>query len=293
MMKIFANEHCDYLEDHALFFHGHKRQLRCLLCPVSPSLYEKTAHRKLVLNFLKESFSHMDGRAYWVPFGDIFILFQGSTHDAETGFRNFADVMDGFRAYDVQSSILDLSVEWDLFESLFAAQCKKAAHVFEKRKRVVLSDSIEQGDIARNVSLREGRQKPLLMIVEDDPFTSQLIRASLGRAFDVVSADTAQRALSLYKHKLPDLVFMDIELPDGDGEMLTRNVCAADPDAFIVMLSSHSMKEKVLNCLQNGAKGFVAKPFTKNRLQYYLDAYVRGHIGNLGGDHNGAGPTTH
>ena len=104
------------------------------------------------------------------------------------------------------------------------------------------------------------------MVVEDDFFTQQLIVSCLDTLCDCITADTTRKALVLYENKVPDLVLMDIELPDGDGADAVKKICAADRNAFILMLSAHSFQDKVLNSLSCGAKGFIAKPFTKDRL---------------------------
>lgn len=122
--------------------------------------------------------------------------------------------------------------------------------------------------------MRAARSKPLLLLVEDDPFTLQLVKLALKDMFEIISAETARQAILYYQRHLPDMVFEDIQLPDGNGISLLKQMVAADNDAYVVMLSSHAQKEKILECLDIGAKGFIAKPFTRQRLIDTATKYI-------------------
>ena len=78
-------------------------------------------------------------------------------------------------------------------------------------------------------------------------------------------AETIEQGRRLYKELWPDLVFMDIMLPDGDGQDLTEELTALDPDAYIVMVSGHISDEKIVRCKRAGVKGFIAKPVTREK----------------------------
>ena len=111
------------------------------------------------------------------------------------------------------------------------------------------------------------------MLVEDDPFTLQLVKLAFKDGFEVITAETARQALVYYQRHLPDMTFLDIQLPDGNGIDLLGQMKEADDESYIVMLSSHSQKEKIIDCLQHGAKGFIAKPFTRQRLVDATDKF--------------------
>jgi two-component system chemotaxis response regulator CheY len=87
----------------------------------------------------------------------------------------------------------------------------------------------------------------------------------------VLEAGDCATALHLYAMHAPDATFLDIELPDANGYTVLKQCVAADKAAFIVMLSANSVKEHILASLEEGAQGFVTKPFTKEKLIHYLN----------------------
>ena len=75
----------------------------------------------------------------------------------------------------------------------------------------------------------------------------------------------------IYVNKAPAVRFLDIGLPDIDGHTVLKKVFEIDPDAYVVMFSGNGDKENVMKAVKTGAKGFVGKPFTKDKLYQYID----------------------
>ena len=73
-----------------------------------------------------------------------------------------------------------------------------------------------------------------------------------------------------YVTHAPDVLFLDIELPDITGHDVLQKVLEMDPDAFVIMLSGNGNKENIFKAMKTGAKGFVGKPFTKDKLLQYI-----------------------
>ena len=67
------------------------------------------------------------------------------------------------------------------------------------------------------------------------------------------------------------MIFLDIDLPDVNGHEVLSSILKIDANAHIIMLSGNSDQENVVNAIKAGAKGFVAKPFLKDRLYKYID----------------------
>ncbi|NQZ08636.1 MAG: response regulator, partial [Algicola sp.] len=63
------------------------------------------------------------------------------------------------------------------------------------------------------------------------------------------------------QHK-PDLIFLDIELPDINGIEVLKRIKSKDPKSFVIMVSGESTIENVKGSLTNGAAGFIVKPFS-------------------------------
>ncbi|NMG03336.1 response regulator [Azoarcus taiwanensis] len=102
-----------------------------------------------------------------------------------------------------------------------------------------------------------------IMIVDDSPIIRQKLTVMLEQiGYRVVqTAATGKEAIAAYRSQRPDLVTMDITMPDMNGIEATRAIIGEFPDAKIVMVTSHGQEKMVLEALKAGAKGYVIKPF--------------------------------
>lgn len=132
---------------------------------------------------------------------------------------------------------------------------------------------------ARALQVLAERVRPVVLVVEDDEFQHKLLERLLAdENLELTFATTGTDALtSLRKHR-PDLVLMDVNLPDINGVELTRRIKAIEQFASIpvVMITGHSEKSVVLESKIAGASDFVAKPFIKNNLLAKVRKYLNG-----------------
>lgn len=114
-----------------------------------------------------------------------------------------------------------------------------------------------------------------VLIVEDEPGIRDILRTLLQTAnYRVVEADTAARAeIEARSHK-PDLLIVDLGLPDADGELLIRNVRKWSPVPILV-LSARTMEEQKIAALDAGADDYVTKPFSAPELLARARAALR------------------
>jgi two-component system chemotaxis response regulator CheY len=85
--------------------------------------------------------------------------------------------------------------------------------------------------------------------------------------FEVVGeADSGLQAVEKYRQLKPDLVTMDIVMPDMGGIEAVREICKSDPEAKILMCSAMGQQALVVEAIQAGAKDFVVKPFQPSRV---------------------------
>ncbi len=117
-----------------------------------------------------------------------------------------------------------------------------------------------------------------LMIVDD----SNIIRRKIERAsdrdmFEVVgSASNGREALQLLNEKSPDVVTMDLTMPEMDGIECVANLVARKPDIRILVVSALSDIDTGIEALEKGARGFLCKPFTDNQLREALCELTEG-----------------
>ena len=106
-------------------------------------------------------------------------------------------------------------------------------------------------------------RRPLILIVEDNAANLLLATSVLERAqMDVVSAATVQQARGLMRSAPPDLVLMDVMLPDGDGLELTRELKTSPGTSStpIVALTARAFKADEEAAAAAGCDGFISKP---------------------------------
>lgn len=113
-----------------------------------------------------------------------------------------------------------------------------------------------------------------VLIVDDDPFTQNLVSFALGN-YTVVGVLNATDVLKAYSSLKPDMVFLDIMLPDGNGIDLIPQIMKIDPAAHIIMMSGQSYIEAIKKSMSLGAKSFISKPINVNKLHDCVHKYQR------------------
>ncbi len=121
-------------------------------------------------------------------------------------------------------------------------------------------------------AMRNQRDQAQILLVEDDPSTLMLLTALIDKQWGCGNASDAAQAVDEYRRMVPDIVFLDIGLPDMNGLELLKRLLAGDPDAHVVMLTANATNANVQTALRSGAKGFLAKPFTRERLHTAIGA---------------------
>jgi two-component system KDP operon response regulator KdpE len=120
-----------------------------------------------------------------------------------------------------------------------------------------------------------GRGCSLVLVVEDDPVVQHLIARRLREAgAAVISAETAGDGFALYGERLPDLVMVDLMLPDGSGLGLVQQLRAAS-DVPIIVVTANADEQSLVACLDAGADDYVTKPFRTAELLARVRSVLR------------------
>jgi two-component system KDP operon response regulator KdpE len=100
-----------------------------------------------------------------------------------------------------------------------------------------------------------------LLVVDDEPAMIRTLRTNLrGHGFQVETAETAADAVAAYDRRPPDLVLLDLNLPDGDGVAVVRHIREHSGTPIIVLSVRGGERDKV-NALDLGADDYMTKPF--------------------------------
>ena len=87
-------------------------------------------------------------------------------------------------------------------------------------------------------------------------------------------ATNGRECLERYRELSPDLVTLDIVMPEMDGVEALRQLRQEDPPAMVVMVSAIDQKEKLSECIRLGARDFIVKPFDRDHLRSLLQRYL-------------------
>ncbi len=107
-----------------------------------------------------------------------------------------------------------------------------------------------------------------ILICDDAAFMRMMIKDILSKnGYNVVGeAENGAKAVEKYNELKPDLVLMDITMPEMDGIQALKTIKAADAGAAIIMCSAMGQQAMVIESIQSGAKDFIVKPFQADRV---------------------------
>jgi two-component system, chemotaxis family, chemotaxis protein CheY len=115
---------------------------------------------------------------------------------------------------------------------------------------------------------RVERMGKKILIVDDAAFMRMMIKEILTKnGYEVVAeAGDGVQAVAKYKDVQPDLVTMDITMPEMDGIQALKEIKKLDPNAKVIMCSAMGQQAMVIDAIQAGAKDFIVKPFQADRV---------------------------
>ncbi len=107
-----------------------------------------------------------------------------------------------------------------------------------------------------------------IMLVDDAAFMRMMEKDALVKNgyTDIYEASDGAEAVEKYDELKPDLVIMDITMPNMDGLEALKAIRAKDANALVVMCSAMGQEAMVIDALKSGAKDFIVKPFKPDRL---------------------------
>ena len=106
-----------------------------------------------------------------------------------------------------------------------------------------------------------------ILIVDDAEFLRVRISKMLsGEGHEILEAENGLKAVDVYKAKSPNVVLMDITMPEMDGLSALKEIRNFDSKARVIMLTALGQESVVLEAVKSGARDFVVKPFERDRI---------------------------
>ena len=107
-----------------------------------------------------------------------------------------------------------------------------------------------------------------ILICDDAAFMRMMIKDILTKnGYNIAGeAENGAKAVEKYNELKPDLVLMDITMPEMDGLQALKKIKETDPNASVIMCSAMGQQAMVIESIQSGAKDFIVKPFQADRV---------------------------
>ena len=121
------------------------------------------------------------------------------------------------------------------------------------------------------------KNKKKILVVDDAQFTRNMLKKIINKTEIgevIAEARNGVEAVSLYQELKPDLVTMDLVMPEQGGIETTEKILSFDPEAIIVIVSALGQEALVLEAAKKGAKDFIQKPFKADQIEDVLERVI-------------------
>jgi two-component system chemotaxis response regulator CheY len=217
----------------------------------------------------------LEGKIFLFDDGDVAALFlcaPPSGNQIVEKLRNeFIALGPGasFHSYPVKDKLANLiALSEEKIKSAYDYQSKQ--HAADRVEGIV---TIGGPDNALTKTIQKQKREHaigVVLIIEDDLLTREMMVAALKKEYNVVQAENAKDAIAAYIANAPNIVLLDIHLPDHSGHRVLERIKFLDPQAYAVMVSADGVVNNVLVASAHGSDGFIKKPFSKEKILEYI-----------------------
>lgn len=145
----------------------------------------------------------------------------------------------------------------------------------EENELIIMPAQVDK--YQRMLEKKPTRRRLSILIIEDQYFLRKLLSEVFGLTYDIDTAPSLKMGWELYIEKVPDIVFLDIQLADGNGHALAHKIKEIDPSSYIVMVTASNQRHDVELAKRNHVDGFVIKPFNGKKISASIDHYMATH----------------
>jgi len=106
-----------------------------------------------------------------------------------------------------------------------------------------------------------------ILVTDDAAFMRMVIKNAVTKlGHEVIEANNGREMLEMYKEHSPDLITLDITMPEMDGLEALKELKKIAPNAKVIMCTAMGQQSMVLDALQHGAMNFIVKPFAEDKI---------------------------
>jgi len=115
-----------------------------------------------------------------------------------------------------------------------------------------------------------------ILIADDSLFMRRILKDILSDQYEVTEADSGAKALEQFEKEKPDLVLLDIIMPEGEEEglIVLRSIIKKNPKAQVVMITAVGQDAMIEECTKLGAKDYLVKPFDEKLVAETVKKYL-------------------
>ena len=115
-----------------------------------------------------------------------------------------------------------------------------------------------------------------ILVADDSLFMRMILRNNLPEEYEIVEADSGANALEQFEKEKPDLVLLDIVMPEGEeeGVRVLQEIMKDNPEACVVMITAVGQEAIIEECKKLGAKDYIVKPFDEKLVNETVEKYL-------------------
>jgi CheY-like chemotaxis protein len=235
------------------------------------------ASKNVAKTLYNSKLNKLDGKIFVFEDSDVLALFKKDNGEYK---QELERIREDFTAGGL-GFILSIDEMKDKLDSLVALSGEKKTNATNYRaKRYALqvtelifseaSPAFIERDLVLNIQRKRSlRTQGCILLIEDDVVARGLVAVGLRDKYKILHAKDAESGIISYIDNAPDMVFLDIHLPDHNGFDVLERIKWVDPNAFVIMLSGDSVPKNVIATKVGGAAGFIRKPFSKEKIIYH------------------------
>ncbi len=124
----------------------------------------------------------------------------------------------------------------------------------------------------KDITSEKMKQKGKILVIDDEPEIGWIFSKILGDdGYEVISSQTGKDGIDKMQKFIPDIVFLDLKLPDRNGVSLLKEIIKINSDILVIMITAHETIETAVAAMKLGAYDYIPKPIPNERLKIIVD----------------------